>query len=221
MFALAAAACGDDGNTVADARPADAPPVAVDAAPPVVALDCPTYCAQSAANCTGLNAQYPTNDQCLATCGKWAVDGKVTDTTGNTLGCRIYHSGAPAKMTPATHCVHSGPAGNQVNAAGSVCGEACESFCKLNLATCTGALAQYTDMATCVTACGGFEKTSLYLVDSSKTPVATPRGDSLACRIYHTTNAALSAGAATTHCPHTPAVPVAGTPCTGAPSSPM
>jgi hypothetical protein len=31
--------------------------------------------------------------------------------SGNTLGCRIYHGGAPAVMDAATHCPHAGPSG--------------------------------------------------------------------------------------------------------------
>jgi hypothetical protein len=203
LLAFALVACGDSGTTTTTDAPAEVP------------LTCATYCNELSTNCTGANAQYPSTAQCTATCGKMSLTGKVTDTTGNTLGCRIYHAGAPSAMTPATHCVHAGPGGAQVGAAAQ-CGDTCTSFCTLNLATCTGALAQYTDMTTCMTACAGFaNNTALYTVDASVTPPKTPKGDSLACRLYHTTNAAIDAASATTHCPHSAATPASGTPCFG------
>jgi hypothetical protein len=206
--ALVSVACGEPtGNTPIDA-------------PPVVTLDCTTYCNEIKTNCTGLNAQYPTMAQCAATCANF-TPGTLADMVGNTLGCRIYHAGLPSQGTPTIHCIHAGPAGAQTNAAAGQCGDACTDFCSLNLATCTGDLAQYADMTVCLAACigmepgTGFNKTNLYIIDGTKTPPVPPAGDSLACRLYHTTSAALDAAAATMHCPHTAAVPVAGSPCTG------
>jgi hypothetical protein len=199
-----------------------APPLQIDA-PTAVTLDCTTYCNELERNCTGLNAQYPDIEHCIATCASVAP-GALSDTFGNTLGCRIYHAGAPAKATPTIHCIHGGPAGAQTDAAAGQCGDACTSFCSLNLAICTGGLAQYADMATCLVACSTgnptatppippFNKTSKYIVDTTKTPTAIPTGNSLACRLYHTTNAALDAAHAMAHCGHTAQVPAAGTPC--------
>src|SRR4051812_38483230 len=90
--------CGDDGG---GAR--------VDAAPDAfVALDCPTYCTEIQANCTGANAQYADREHCIAACASFPVGtSKVTDMSGNTLGCRIYHAGGPSMTTPATHCAHA------------------------------------------------------------------------------------------------------------------
>jgi hypothetical protein len=211
---LVLAACGNSPSHQTDGAitPIDAPDAMV---------DCPTYCNEIQANCTGLNAQYPTMAQCTATCAKFPTLGALTDMTGDTLGCRIYHAGAPSKATPKVHCIHGGPAGAQTNAAAGQCGDACTSFCSLNLATCTGTLAQYASVTTCLTACNGtgpgtgFNKANLYLIDGTKTPTVPPKGDSLACRLYHTTNAAIDAAAATMHCPHTGAVPAPGSPCTG------
>lgn len=207
--------CGDDGKTT---TPIDAPVVTppIDAAP-VVALDCPTYCGEILANCTGATAQYPDMAHCTAACAAFPVGtSKVTDTSGNTLGCRIYHAGAPAKATPATHCPHAGPAGDVTTAAGAgTCGDPCTSFCNLEVKACgttaapiTGITPVYADTAACMTACNGFDKTHLYGTTSA--------GDSLACRLYHATNAAISATNATTHCPHTQATPTG--PCAGAPT---
>jgi hypothetical protein len=193
---------GDDGNNNNDA--------AVDGRP-VLTLDCATYCTTIQANCTGANAQYPTetdNAHCLGTCMKFTV-GTSADMGGqNTLGCRLYHAqNAMISGDPATHCPHAGPGGAAISTAATqpaVCGDACTSFCTLEIAVCgtTGANAQYTSMADCMTACGtgttGFNKSKPYVVGPPQSS-----GDSLACRLYHATNAATSAANATAHCPHT------------------
>lgn len=215
-LALVGFGCGDDSSST----PIDAPPTpTIDAATPTVALDCPTYCTEVLANCTGANAQYPDMAHCIGTCASFTVGtSKVTDTAGNTLGCRIYHGGTPSMTAPATHCVHSGPGGDQINlpagTAPAVCsgGDVCASFCALEVKACgtlaapiAGIPAQYQDAAACMTACAGFDKTHAY--------GTTAAGNSLACRLYHATNAAVSATTAVTHCPHTAATPTG--PCAG------
>ena len=93
------AACGGGSNTSTDA--------AIDMRP--IELDCATYCAEIQANCTGAKAQYPTMDQCTKTCASFTVGtSTVTDTTGNTLGCRINYAVAASTM-PEAHCPHAGP----------------------------------------------------------------------------------------------------------------
>jgi hypothetical protein len=189
---------GDDGNTV-------------DAAPdgrPVLTLDCPTYCTTIATNCTGANNQYADANHCTATCAKFAL-GTSADTGGqNTLGCRLYHAqNAMLSGMPDVHCPHAGPAGAPISTATpqpAVCGDACTSFCTLEISICgtldaplTGIPAQYQNMAACLTACGNFNKTKPLVAGATNSS-----GDSLACRLYHTTNAAITGNAAV-HCPHT------------------
>ncbi len=210
ILSLVLFGCSDDktNNTPADA--------AIDAPPPLT-LDCPTYCTEIQANCTGTNAQYPTepntpNAHCLAACASFPT-GTLADTSGNTLGCRIYHAGAPAKTDPVLHCPHAGPGGDltSVTAPPGTCGDACTSFCTLEIKACgttTSAptTGQYADMPSCITMCKAFTNTThKYAITSS--------GDSLACRLYHATNAAIT-GNATVHCPHTGPTPAgAGNPC--------
>jgi hypothetical protein len=211
-IALVGFGCSDDKKPAVDAAvQIDAPVDAV----VLPALDCPTYCAQIQANCTGANAQYPDMAHCTATCAAFTVGtSKVTDTSGNTLGCRIYHAGDPAKTAPATHCVHAGPGGDSITAATpAYCsgGDVCQNFCALEIKACGTAdvpltgnpkdannnpLYQYQNMGACMTACVGFDKTHAYST--------TAAGNSLACRLYHTTNAVIAVtpnGA--THCAHT------------------
>ena len=212
--------CGDDHPAI-DAAP-DTEPDAL-----VIALDCPTYCTEIQANCTGANAQYPDRQHCDATCASFTVGtSKVTDTTGNTLGCRIYHGGDPAKMAAATHCVHAGPGGDLITATPpGVCsgGDVCESFCSLEIRACgsldaprpgnpkdiTGnPLFQYRNMADCMTSCAAFDKTHVYSTMSA--------GNSLACRLFHATSAAIDVAApyGAVECPYTAVAPTG--PCAGA-----
>lgn len=82
-------------------------------------LSCATYCGQLETNCTGDNAQYLDMDDCMSYCNDagWPT-GEEGDQSGNTLGCRIYHGGAPSASMPASHCSHAGPTG--ANVCGSV-----------------------------------------------------------------------------------------------------
>jgi len=228
---LALAACGDDGGKATpDAKPPiDAAAPAIDA--PAATLDCNSYCTEIQANCKDTNAQYTDLDHCLGSCKAFPV-GALADKAGDTLGCRIYHAGAPAAGDPVLHCPHAGPAGDKLTAApaGFCSGPAgtanvCEDFCNIEVKTCgtiaapiTGVTPQYQDNAACLTACGGF-------ANKDQNYSTTAKGDSLACRLYHVTNAAAEANKATVdnakvtlHCGHSgPAGGGASGPCTGAP----
>ena len=219
----------------------DAPPAPPVDAPPPLALDCPTYCTEIMTNCTAANLQYIDMNHCLGSCAAFVVGtSKTTDTTGDTLGCRIYHGSTPSMTIPALHCPHAGPGGDHLDLAAGTnpafCSGAaaapdnlCQNFCALTVKTCGTTAAPvtiggvaitppYTDLNACVTACAGFSKTLPY--------ATTSKGDSLACRLNHWTNAAANAGASppngTTvnlHCGHIVAVPAAGSPCNGTPSN--
>jgi hypothetical protein len=183
----------------------------IDMAP--LALDCPTYCTEIQKNCTGPNAQYSTMDQCTKTCASFSVGtSTVTDTTGNTLGCRINYAAAASTMA-STQCPHAGPAGDLITAtAPAFCsgGDACMSFCTLEIMDCgsvkvplTGnpkdangtPLFQYQDQANCVDLCHSWDKTHVY------SPMAT--GDSLACRLSAAVTAAISLDSARVYCAYT------------------
>src|SRR5262249_51686144 len=61
------------------------------------AASCMTYCAANIAACTGADAQYDTMDHCVAECNAfmWPA-GMPGATSGNSLACRVYHTGAAA-----------------------------------------------------------------------------------------------------------------------------
>jgi hypothetical protein len=189
------AGCGSDKHPAIDAA------VEIDAAP--LPLDCPTYCTEIQSNCSGANAQYPDMAHCAATCASFAIGtSTTTDTSGNTLGCRINYAGALSKMAAATHCVHAGPAGDLLMASPpAFCsgGDICTTFCNLEIKACGSLdaplagnprdadgnpLFQYRNFDDCMRLCPAFDRTHPYSIVSA--------GDSLACRLRHATSAAIA-----------------------------
>jgi hypothetical protein len=145
---------------------------------------CTDYCNTITANCTGSNQMYFSAQACVASCAD-LPKGAVSDTAGNSVGCRGYHAGLAAG-DPVTHCPHASPAG------AGVCGANCEGFCSIALLACTGAQQVYSSMSQCLTECGTFPTSPPY--DASVTS-----GNSFACRMYHLTAATLDPA---THCAH-------------------
>lgn len=152
---------------------------------------CAAYCSQVMDNCSGDLAVYASDDICLSTCGHLPV-GTLADVSGNSLGCRLYHSGA-AKDEPGTHCSHAGPGG------AGFCGANCESYCSLMASVCTGA---YADEAECMSTCETF-------VDVEPFNANIKTGNTLQCRLYHLSVASVD----NIHCGHVGATPPEGT-CT-------
>ena len=178
-IALAAlAGCGN--NTTNDNGAAD---MAVAVAPHDLAgatPDCVSYCTAIMANCLGdgsdagmgSNGQYTSMDNCLHSCAAMPV-GALADSSGNTLGCRLYHATA-AKGDPATHCPHAGPGG------AGVCGTNCQGYCQIAMKYCTAAnKAQvYSDLGDCMTTC-------MALPDDVRFSIAVQDGNHQACLLYH------------------------------------
>jgi hypothetical protein len=199
IFILALIGCSDDNKATPDA------------AVTTLTQDCPTYCSAIAAACTGDNQQYSTaatSQNCAKTCALFPV-GAATDKSGDTLGCRLYHTqNAAIAGNAALHCPHAGPGGAAVDATTGTCGDnACADFCALEVKVCGtidagGANAQYQNQAACMSSCATFTKTPAY-------SAATTSGNTFACRLYHITNAAVDAPSAATHCKHTGPTPTA------------
>lgn len=151
----------------------------------------------------GNNYQYTDMGVCMKSCAAFPV-GTDADTSGNTLGCRIYHAGASAGTGAPTHCPHAGPSG------GGLCGSYCEAYCNLTSLACTGSNAlSFTDYATCFAICNNTYD------QSGKTLPLDTSGATVQCKIYHATVAANSTTNAATHCPHTSQTGEGhcGTPC--------
>jgi hypothetical protein len=211
LLSLALVGCDDD-------KPAATPDAAVADAPPTpdamtVNLTCTNYCTTIASVCTGANAQYGGSSavdataHCMGTCATFNTSANMM---GATLGCHLYHTmNAMATGDLTTHCPHAGPAGDKVDATAGVCGDPCTNFCTLVQGVCTGANAAYASTQACMTACAGgagvtgYDKTVPYAINTTTFPSTAPTGNNLACRLYHATNAAVSAAQAAIHCKHT------------------
>jgi hypothetical protein len=76
---------------------------------------CDRYCDTLMAACGGDNAQFADLDTCVSYCdGTGWPEGRVGDTSGNTIECRIYHAEVAAMEHPEFHCPHAGPTGDNV-----------------------------------------------------------------------------------------------------------
>jgi hypothetical protein len=155
-------------------------------------------------NCTGDNAQYSEMSECLNACSLMPP-GMLGDTTGNTLGCRLYHGGLAAS-SPNPHCWHAGPFGF------GGCDLSCDDFCALAMQWCSpsggfdGGPPPFTDMASCTdTACnripsapGASGAPGLY---NASGPTS---GNTLDCREWHLGKALVdhSAMGQQLHCNH-------------------
>lgn len=150
---------------------------------------CSEWCSALEAGCTGKNAQFPSQGDCLTFCEEAAhfEPGLVSDTGGNTLGCRIYHA-TVASTEPQAHCPHAGPTG------GNQCGGWCTNYCTLLLATCSGGNFPNVAASDCTEACDGFAHDGV---------VGDQSGDTVQCRLTFLVNAALAKPqSAKEHCPN-------------------
>jgi len=158
-----------------------------DAGTPAEAGDCADYCSAIMSACTGDDAQYGSEAECLDYCsnvGGWEA-GTVEDVDGNTVGCREYHTSVAATTDPATHCAHAGPSG------GNACGSWCEVYCDVFDSTCSDDAEAYASEQACLTACAGFPDTGA---------ANDVEYDTVQCRIYH--GGAPAAADPATHCGH-------------------
>jgi hypothetical protein len=193
---FAALACGDSGGGetggTGDTSGATSEPTTTTMSPTAgEPLSCDVYCEAITANCVGADAQYADNglgDNGLASCKTACMglpEGVSSDMSGNTLGCRTYHADASAG-DPATHCRHAGPGGD------ATCGPNCAGFCSIAVSVCG---TTYISVESCMTEC-------LQFPDDVEYSTTQTGGNTLACRLYHLTAAAVDAAAATIHCPH-------------------
>jgi hypothetical protein len=164
------------------------------------AATCTKYCADIKTNCTGAtNVQYVSDADCMESCLTFPA-GTAGATSGNSLACRAYHVGAAA-AAPATHCAHANAFGGREGE--ESCGDRCDNFCQLAVATCA---TQFPTAAACKTACTGWGLSTT--TNKEYGNQAVKGGNSYNCRAYHLT-AALTDPVG--HCGHT--VGGAGTPC--------
>ncbi len=204
-----------DGGSVDSASGGDAYAGAI---APAYDLTCDSYCNLIARVCTGSddggsdNTEYLDTDVCRSFCQNFEVTGEsVTSasppSSNDTLNCRLWYLNLAVTMSdPHDNCPKAGPLGGQV------CngqGDPCSTFCRLDLAFCTGDAAAYPSYDECVADCepDGASPGFPYITgpDPDDTDLASGYGgeSTLNCRIYHLENYVLSGDAI--HCTHTSA----------------
>lgn len=146
--------------------------------------ECQDYCALITVHCSGTVAQYSDINSCLSTCAAMPL-GDVATHAGHSVACRTFQAAAAELDGPAT-CPGAGPGG------AGVCGSNCESFCAMTDEICGGDLAPFASTEACLSACAAFVSTPPF--DASDLA-----GDTIECRLYHLTAAAV---APDIHCAH-------------------
>ena len=153
---------------------------------------CTEYCKLADDVCGADHPIYTDPKTCFATCAL-LPPGDI-EQAPNSVACRIGElNKAMQDLEPgalAGYCANAGPGGN------GKCGGNCESYCMLYAAACKADLPnlinQY-DQTTCRAKCAGLNDLSTF------DAVENYSGDTLQCRLVHTTAAAVDP---TTHCPH-------------------
>jgi hypothetical protein len=166
---------------------------------------CSNYCSAVSANCTGTSLTYRTPEQCQGICAA-LEPGETQEPVGNNLACRADQAtlaGSAASPDKPANCVAAGPGGPDV------CGSNCESYCQLFAKICPAESAlQSASPAECVAKCQGlldrhaFDATLDY------------NGDSVQCRLVHTSVASVTPDP---HCQHARILSTA--PCADPPTS--
>lgn len=140
---------------------------------------CAKYCSLVQSTCTGANAQYTSEAECLAFCSIIPL-GEEGDDGKNTVACRQHYADSPARSDAFTFCAGAGPFG------GGFCEDRCTVFCQLAVEVCSpdAGRAPFPSYAECRTACSSFKLLDGG-ADGGGDGLEGPRdGDSLNCRLF-------------------------------------
>jgi hypothetical protein len=174
--------------------------------------ECIEYCNQAKSTCqTALDGTvvpsgilYLSDDACLATCKNMPLSGADQ----NSVACRMQQLGfVETGEDVETYCANAGPGGN------GACGSNCENYCHLFASACQDEFKKYSlaalegedGTAVCVRKCLGLADTELF--DSTKSATGNYYGDTLQCRLVHTSSSMLDPA---THCSHAELKPSEG-----------
>ena len=157
--------------------------------------ECVDYCKLAKTVCQGKSTLYSSDETCLATCALMPPGERGEPTAHNTVACRLNQlvlaQQTGESSTIPDYCAKAGPGGN------GQCGSNCESYCQLYDAACHTDQPQLTsaqyDPATCAEKCKGLADTGSF--DAT----ADLAGDTLQCRLAHTSAASVNP---TEHCSH-------------------
>jgi hypothetical protein len=140
--------------------------------------------------CTGKDAVYANRGQCLGVCATLEPGDSEEPADDNSVACRAREANS-AEDEPEGYCRSAGPGGN------GVCGTDCEAYCQIFPQICP-ANNEYTTTEQCLRACGALTEQDRYSLD------ADHGGDTVECRLVHTTSASVDP---MMHCAHAPLRP--------------
>ncbi len=140
---------------------------------------CSVYCDLVMDSCADASAQYTSRGECLEFCTRLPA-GDAGDIESNTVACRQYYAGSPARTNAGGYCLAAGPFG------GGVCGDRCTAFCGLTVGVCTpeAGAAPYESYADCQTACAGYTYKDGGDDAGGEPPSGPESGDTLNCRLF-------------------------------------
>ncbi|MES1188089.1 MAG: hypothetical protein ABUL60_30000, partial [Myxococcales bacterium] len=161
-----------------------------EAGKPVYSQQCHDYCDLVTTACTGTNQVYATKDTCLGVCAHLDPGETIERADENTIACRAFYAGESVRE-PIDNCKYAGPGG------GGKCGTDCEAYCQLYPEVCPDDY-KYTSTADCLKFCGTLQDQDSFDV------VRDHGGDSIECRLVHTSSATLKPKE---HCEHAPIFP--------------
>jgi hypothetical protein len=156
---------------------------------PVASQQCKDYCATVMENCTGDHAVYAKEEICLAVCAKLDPGDSIEHSNENTVACRAFM--ADEAKREVDYCASAGPGGN------GDCGTDCDAYCQLFPSICPDDY-QYGSTEDCLKFCNTLTDQSTYNLDNDH------GGDTIECRLVHTSSASVDPKA---HCPHAPIPP--------------
>lgn len=147
---------------------------------------CSRYCDAALTNCQD-HPVYFSRAVCETSCG-FLDPGDESDETGNTVACRLRSAELALTIGELdVQCPAAGPGGD------GRCGTNCEGYCTLMRGACPELFeTTFTDESGCLEACA-------LVPDEGGFVLNNQTGDSLNCRLYHVTAAALDP---MFHCPH-------------------
>ena len=153
--------------------------------------DCASYCAERALSCGEPDVvvcQTRCND---ALANQWMAPGTPSDTIGNSLGCRIYHTSIATVTGDPIECDQGNLFGG-TSANGFPCSEPqlTEAYCALAMTHCTGPYELFSGYWDCLALAGGLPTNG---------QLNTTAGNYIECRIYHLE---VAASGPEVHCPH-------------------
>jgi hypothetical protein len=173
---------GSDASTKKDAAPVEPPEAGTydGSPPPGPPPSCTKYCDLVMRSCTGENAQYASEQECMAFC-KVLPLGNAGEQDTNSVACRQLYAGSPARTDAVKYCLAAGPFG------GGVCDDRCTSFCQITLATCSpeAGAAPYPSYADCRTVCEAFAFRDGGADGGGEGIEGPTSGNTLNCRLYH------------------------------------